>query len=92
MSRISELPQRTRGSYLDRCQKVSLLSNLFKVDFKETLKVYIYSVKTLPEIPQENGKKLKSIILCNRLVVERVVGPHVVSGRTIFGTRGQAGK
>jgi hypothetical protein len=48
---IATLPQRIKGTYLDRCQKVKLVSNLFKVDFKENLKVYIYSVKTLPEIP-----------------------------------------
>jgi hypothetical protein len=69
-----------------------LLTNLFKVDFKEALKVYIYSLKTLPEIPAENGKKLRALLCSNRLVVERAVGAHVVCGRTVWGTRGQGGK
>lgn len=85
----SPLPSRNKGNYLDRCQKVNLLTNLFKVDIRDNLKVFIFALKTEPEIPRENGKKLRSIIAGNRLALERTLGPFVISGRTIFGTKSQ---
>jgi hypothetical protein len=89
-TRINALPPRNKGSYLDKCQKTNLLSNLFKVDLKENIKIYIYSVKTDPEIPQENGKKFRSMMGANRNNIERLVGQYVISGRTIFGTKLQS--
>lgn len=59
---ISSLPQRNKGTYLDRCQKVTLLSNLFKVDFKETAKIFIYAIKTAPEVPREGGQKFRELL------------------------------
>lgn len=66
---ISSLPQRNKGTYLDRCQKVSLITNLFKVDFKDSAKVYIYAIKTTPDVPRENGKKLEGLVASARNVI-----------------------
>jgi hypothetical protein len=63
---LNSLPVRNRGNYLDRCQKVNLTTNLYKVDFKDSLKVYIYSVKTTPDIPREGGKRLVSLVASAR--------------------------
>jgi hypothetical protein len=89
---LSSLPQRNKGNYLDHCQKVTLLSNLFKVEFKDSAIVYIYAVKTTPEIPRENGAKLRTLMINNRPAIERLVGPYITSGRTIFATKLNTGK
>lgn len=49
---ISALPPRNRGTHLDKCQNINLSTNLFKVNFREETKIYIYSAKTAPEISQ----------------------------------------
>jgi hypothetical protein len=84
---ISSLPQRNKGTYLDRCQKVNLLTNLFKVDFKDAAKVYIYAIKTTPEVHRENAKKLAGLVASVRNAIEKQVGSYVTSGRTIFATK-----
>lgn len=80
------------SSSIDNCQRVTLLSNLFKVDFKQTTKVYIFSIKTTPDIPQENSKKFRSLLLSQRGAIEKLAGPYVVSGRTIFGSKSSGSK
>lgn len=45
-SSSTPLPLRNKGNYLDRCQKVNLLTNLFKVDIRDNLKVFIFAIKT----------------------------------------------
>lgn len=80
------------SSSMDNCQRVTLLSNLFKVDFKESTKVYIFSVKTTPDIPQENSKKFRSLLSSQRVAIEKLTGPYVVSGRTIFGSKSSGSK
>lgn len=84
---LNTLPLRNKGTYLDRCQRVTLLTNLFKVDFKDSAKVFIYALKTTPEIPGENGKRLTELVASLRNNMERQVGSFVTSGRTIFGCK-----
>jgi hypothetical protein len=45
---------------------VPLTSNLFRVNFKPDAQVYIYALRTLPEIPRENIKKLKLMLMSHR--------------------------
>ncbi len=89
LSTISSLPPRNKGSYLDRCQRVTLLTNLFKVDFNNSTKVFIYAIKTTPEISRESGKKLGELVTSLRSNIERQVGSYVTSGRTIFASKFQ---
>ena len=84
---LSSLPTRNRGHHLDKCPSVYIKTNLFKVDFNQDTKAYIYSVKSQPDIPHDNTKKFRSILINSRKIVERLIGPFVVSGRTVFGTR-----
>jgi hypothetical protein len=84
---LSTLPKRNRGTYLDKYTNTQLSTNLFKVNFKEETKVFIYSFKTLPEIPRENVHKVRSMLMHNRTIVERVVGTYAISGRTVFGSK-----
>lgn len=86
---LSTLPARNRGSYLDRCQRVNLTTNLYKVDFKDSLKVYIYALKTTPDIPRENGKRLVALVASSRNAIEAQVGTYITSGRTIFASKTQ---
>ena len=84
---LSSLPTRNRGRHLDKCPSVYIKTNLFKVDFNQDTKAYIYAVKSQPDIPRDNTKKFRSILINSRKIVERLIGPFVVSGRTVFGTR-----
>lgn len=86
-STLSGLPPRNKGTYLDRCQRVTLLTNLFKVDFKDSAKVFIYALKTTPDVPRENGKRLIDLVTSLRSNIERQVGSYVTSGRTIFASK-----
>lgn len=86
---LSRLPERNKGSHLDKFQKISLTSNLFRVNFKNEAQVYIYALRTLPEIPRENIKKLKLMLMTNRNTIESLTGSYVISGRTLFGIKRQ---
>lgn len=84
---LTQLPPRNRGNYLDKCQKVKLTTNLFKVDYRSNVNIYIFSVKTVPNISFQNGKKLRTILINNRSTIQKLIGQYVISGRTIFGTK-----
>ena len=86
---LSSLPTRNRGHHLDKCPSVNIKTNLFKVDFNQDTKVYIYAVKSQPDIAHDNTKKFRSILINSRKIVERLIGTFVVSGRTVFGTKTQ---
>ena len=81
------LGPRNRGTHLDKCSSVNIKTNLFKVDFKQETKIFIYSVQTQPEIPFENNKKVRSILIKSRKIIERLIGTFTMSGRTVFGTK-----
>ena len=81
------LGPRNRGSHLDKCSLVKVKTNLFKVDFKEETKIFIYTIRSQPEIAFDNNKKLRSILIQSRKIIERLIGTYAVSGRTVFGTK-----
>lgn len=66
---LSSLPKRNRGNYLDRYANIKLSTNLYKVNFKESTKVYIYAFKSQPDIPTENVRKIRSILMASRNIV-----------------------
>lgn len=86
---LTTLATRNRGPHLDKCAPVSLVTNLFKVDFKEDTKIYIYAARTEPKIAFDNNKKLRAIIINSRKIIERLIGTYVQTGRCVFGTKGQ---
>ena len=85
---LSTLKPRNKGS---KSSKVKVSTNLFKVDFREQTKIYIYSVKTQPEISQQNNKVIRNILINSRRILQRLVGTFVISGRMVFGTKVQHG-
>lgn len=89
---ISSLAPRNRSNYLDKCPNLSLSTNLFQVDFREDIKIYIYSVKITPEISHEDVKRLRNILIHSRKIIERLVGTFAISGRTLFGSKCLSGK
>lgn len=89
---ISSLAPRNQSNYLDKCSNTNLFTNLFKVNFKEDTKIYIYAVKTSPEVSKENVKMFRNILLQSRKIIERLVGTYTVSGRTLFGSKCLSGK
>ncbi len=66
---LSNLLPRNKGTYLDKCRTIPITTNLFKVDFKEDTKIYIYSAKTQPEISHENVKKFRSMLMQSRKTI-----------------------
>ena len=92
MLSLSDLPARNRGTYLEKCNKVKLTTNLFKVEYRPDTSVFIYSVKVTPAIASDNGKKLRAILLANRTNIEKHVGTFVASGRTLFSVKSNGKK
>jgi hypothetical protein len=66
---LTTLATRNRGPHLDRCPPVPLVTNLFKVDFKDDTRIYIYAVRTEPKIALDNKKKLRVMLINSRKII-----------------------
>ena len=86
---LNALATRNRGPHLNKCPSVPLVTNLFKVDFQEEAKVYLYAARTEPIIAFDNNKKLRAMLINSRKIIERLIGTYVHTGRMVFGTKGQ---
>lgn len=50
------LPKRNSGTYLKGCEKQTLKTNLFKVEFCDKAVITIYSLSIEPNIPPDSQK------------------------------------
>ena len=85
-SQLQSLPRRNRSSYLSKCRTTTLGTNLFRVGYDPTSTISIFAVRTKPEVPLENGKRFRSMLMGSS-ALRRLVGSFVVSGRTLFTNR-----
>ena len=53
---LLKLPSRVKGSHLDKCRKVSIDTNLYRVDFNPEMDIITYAVTYNPTITYDNRK------------------------------------
>ena len=86
MSSLTALPKRVKGNYIEKCQKVPMTTNLFRLNLSTKTKIFLYSLKTSPSLTPDNIKKVKLMLSQHKSTMEKMVGPFVMDGRMIYGT------